>query len=164
MHHDVHHFNSYNEVLSLPQMLKKANLLTGIIGKKHVGPSGVYNFNVEHTEENHSILQVGRNITHIKLLVGQFLQKAKNQNQNFFLYVAFHDPHRCGHTHPEFGDFCEKFGNGLPGMGVIPDWNPLYYKPEDVLVPYFVQDTPAAREDIANQYTTISRLGIIIII
>ena len=93
-------------------MLNKANLLTGIIGKKHVGPYDVYNFNVEHTEENHSILQVGRNITHIKLLVRKFLQRAKDLKQNFFLYVAFHDPHRCGHTHPEFGDFCEKFGNG----------------------------------------------------
>ena len=49
-------------------------------------------------------------------------------------------------------------------MGVIPDWNPLYYKPEDVMVPYFVQDTPAAREDIANQYTTISRLDILMIL
>ena len=34
----------------------------------------------------------------------------------------------------------------------------LGYKPEEVVVPYFVQDTPAAREDIANQYTTLSRL------
>ena len=43
-------------------------------------------------------------------------------------------------------------------MGVIPDWKPLHYSPEDVQVPYFVPDTPAARQDIANQYTTISRL------
>ena len=78
--------------------------------------------------------------------------------QDFFLYVAFHDPHRCGHTHPKFGAFCEKFGNREPEMGDIPDWNPAYYRPEDVAVPYFVQDTPAAREDISNQYTTISRL------
>ena len=33
-----------------------------------------------------------------------------------------------------------------------------YYKPEEVVVPYFVQDTPAARQDIADQYTTVSRL------
>jgi len=33
-----------------------------------------------------------------------------------------------------------------------------YYKPEEVIVPYFIQDTPIARQDIANQYTTISRL------
>ena len=43
-------------------------------------------------------------------------------------------------------------------MGVIPDWKPIRYDPAEVLVPYFVQDTPAAREDIAAQYTTISRL------
>lgn len=43
-------------------------------------------------------------------------------------------------------------------MGLIPDWTPVLYQPEDVAVPYFVQDTPAARKDIAAQYTTISRL------
>ena len=43
-------------------------------------------------------------------------------------------------------------------MGKIPDWEPQYYKPEEVVVPYFVQDTPAARNDISNQYTTLSRL------
>ena len=76
----------------------------------------------------------------------------------FFLYIGFHDPHRCGHTNPEFGAFCEKFGNGEPGMGTIPDWEPVKYDPDKVLVPYFVQDTPVARNDIAKQYTTISRL------
>jgi hypothetical protein len=44
--------------------------------------------------------------------------------QDFFLYVAFHDPHRCGHTNPEFGSFCQKFGDGSKGMGFIPDWKP----------------------------------------
>ena len=43
-------------------------------------------------------------------------------------------------------------------MGSIPDWSPAYYKPEDVMVPPFVPDTPAAREEIAAQYTTVSRL------
>lgn len=43
-------------------------------------------------------------------------------------------------------------------MGVIPDWKPMHYDPAQVIVPYFVQDTPAARDDIAAQYTTISRL------
>lgn len=43
-------------------------------------------------------------------------------------------------------------------MGLIPDWKPVLYSPDEVVVPYFVQDTPAARQDIAAQYTTISRL------
>lgn len=52
----------------------------------------------------------------------------------FFLYVAFHDPHRCGHSQPQYGTFCEKFGNGESGMGRIPDWTPQAYGPQDVLV------------------------------
>ena len=43
-------------------------------------------------------------------------------------------------------------------MGVIPDWKPLHYSPEEVIVPYFIPDTPAARTEIANQYTGISRM------
>ena len=43
-------------------------------------------------------------------------------------------------------------------MGVIPDWKPLHYSPEEVIVPYFIPDTPAARNEIANQYTGISRM------
>ena len=37
---------------------------------------------------------------------------------------------RCGHTEPQFGSFCEKYGNGEPGMGSIPDWSPALYPPE----------------------------------
>ena len=74
------------------------------------------------------------------------------------MYIGFHDPHRGSHVHPQYGSFCEKFGNGEPGMGRIPDWTPLKYRPEDVLVPYFVPDTPIVREDIAAQYTAMSRL------
>ncbi|KAG8181102.1 hypothetical protein JTE90_003151 [Oedothorax gibbosus] len=149
LHQGVHHFNSFDQVRSLPALLKQENIHTGIIGKKHVGPENVYPFDFAYTEETNSINQVGRNITRIKELV---------RNKPFFLYVAFHDPHRCGHTNPEYGEFCEKFGNGEEGMGLIPDWKPVHYKPEDVVVPYFIQDTPIARKDIAAQYTTLSRL------
>ncbi|XP_046813921.1 N-sulphoglucosamine sulphohydrolase isoform X3 [Vespa crabro] len=156
LHHGVHHFNSFNNIESLPKILQKNNIRTGIIGKKHVGPGNVYPFDFSYTEENNDILQVGRNITKIKLLVREFL--SQNKTQPFFLYIAFHDPHRCGHTHPQYGNFCEKFGNGDIGMGTIPDWHPIYYQWDQVKVPYFVQDTEAARRDIAAQYTTISRL------
>ena len=45
-------------------------------------------------------------------------------SQPWFLYVGFHDPHRCGHTHPEYGQFCEKFG----ADGGIADWSPVWYR------------------------------------
>lgn len=74
------------------------------------------------------------------------------------MYVAFHDPHRCGHYEPQYGAFCERFGSGEPGMGRIPDWQPWYYQWQQVQLPYHVQDTEPARRDIAAQYTTMSRL------
>ncbi|CAL1601894.1 unnamed protein product [Knipowitschia caucasica] len=167
LHQGVHHFNSFDGVQSLPLLLSKADVHTGIIGKKHVGPGSVYPFDFAYTEENNSVLQVGRNITRIKLLVRKFFQTHKEKAQkrepgqkdrSFFLYVAFHDTHRCGHSQPQFGAFCEKFGNGEKGMGRIPDWTPQLYTPDQVKVPTFVPDTPAARADLAAQYTTVSRL------
>uniref|UniRef100_A0A3Q3M339 N-sulfoglucosamine sulfohydrolase (sulfamidase) n=1 Tax=Mastacembelus armatus TaxID=205130 RepID=A0A3Q3M339_9TELE len=157
LHQDVHHFNSFDGVQSLPFLLSQVNVHTGIIGKKHVGPGSVYPFDFAYTEENSSVLQVGRNITRIKLLVRKFFQTHKKERP-FFLYVAFHDIHRCGHSQPQYGAFCEKFGNGEMGMGRIPDWTPKYYTPEQVKVPPFVPDTPVARADLAAQYTTVSRL------
>ncbi|XP_074870270.1 N-sulfoglucosamine sulfohydrolase [Carettochelys insculpta] len=156
LHQDVHHFNSFDKVRSLPRLLSQARIRTGIIGKKHVGPEMVYPFDFAYTEENSSVLQVGRNITKIKLLVRKFLQS--QDERPFFLYVAFHDPHRCDHSQPQYGAFCEKFGNGESGMGWIPDWKPQMYSPEHVQLPYFVPDTPAARLDLAAQYTTIGRM------
>lgn len=155
LHQGVHHFNSFDHINSLPKILKRSGIRTGIIGKKHVGPNSVYPFDYSQTEENNSILQVGRNITHIKLLAREFF---RNGSEPFFLYVAFHDPHRCGHTNPEYGEFCEKFGNGDIGMGSIPDWHPIYYQADQIDLPYFIPDTPAARQDVVAQYTTISRL------
>lgn len=156
LHQSMHHFNSFDGVRSLPGIVAAHGLRTGIVGKKHVGPEAVYPFEYAHTEETESVMQVGRNITRMRQLVHRFL--ASDDPRPFFLYVGFHDPHRCGHTHPEFGAFCEKFGDGTPGMGSIPDWRPEHYSPENVQVPYFVQDTPAARQDLAAQYRTISRL------
>lgn len=156
LHQGVHHFSSFEGVRSLPLLLSRAAVRTGIIGKKHVGPEAVFPFDFAHTEETESVLQVGRNITRIRLLVREFLRTG--DSRPFFLYVAFHDPHRCGHSQPQYGAFCEKFGNGESGMGRIPDWTPQVYDPQDVQVPYFVPDTPAARADLAAQYTTIGRM------
>lgn len=157
LYHTYHHFHSFDQVQSLPLLLNKTgNIWSGIIGKKHVGPEYVYPFAFSHTEQNYPINQIGRNITLIKELAREFLKNANNRP--FFLYIGFHDPHRCGHDNPQYGVFCEKFGDGTEGMGLIPDWQPVDYDPDDVVVPYFVQDTLAARQDLAAQYRTISRL------
>lgn len=122
LHQAENHFNSFDDVQSLPTILRNNKIRTGLIGKKHVGPSDAFKFDYEQTEENHSINQVGRNITKIKLLVRDFLNSTKDDP--FFLVVAFHDPHRCGHVTPQFGPFCERWGSGEQGMGLIEDWHP----------------------------------------
>lgn len=75
----------------------------------------------------------------------------------FLLYIGIFDVHRCAYG-GRLGDFCENFGDGTTqGTGVIPDWKPIVYRPEDVEVPYFLPDTPATRGDLANMYKTYSR-------
>lgn len=75
LHQGEHHFNSFDSVKSLPSLLKENRIVTGLIGKKHVGPSSVFSFDYERTEENYSINQVGRNITKIKNFVREFLKQ-----------------------------------------------------------------------------------------
>ena len=56
-------------------------MILGIIGKKHVGPEHVYPFDYAQTEENNPVNQVGRNITHMKLLVREFLNSNDSRLQ-----------------------------------------------------------------------------------
>ncbi|XP_046382040.2 N-sulphoglucosamine sulphohydrolase-like [Haliotis rufescens] len=155
IHSAWHHFNSFDNVRSLPVILDDAGIRTGIVGKKHIGPDAVYKFDYEETEEQHDANQIGRNITYMKNYIEEFIND--NDTRPFFLYIGFHDPHRCNQI-PKYGEFCEKFGNGEPGMGVISDWTPVKYGPSDVMVPYFLPDTPATRQDLADMYTTFSRM------
>ncbi|ESO95264.1 hypothetical protein LOTGIDRAFT_175173 [Lottia gigantea] len=157
LHHNPHHFNSFDDIRSLPVILGDHGIRTGIVGKKHVGPDYVYKFDYEQTEENNSLNQVGRNITFMKLKIQEFL--SNNDTRPFLLYIGFFDPHRCGVVgQNKLGEFCENFGDGRPGNGVIPDWNPTYYDPASLEVPYFIPNTATARQDLANMYKTLSRM------
>lgn len=49
-------------------------------------------------------------------LVRSFLDEAAAAGGDFLLYLAFHDPHRCGHTQPQFGPFCEKCVRGCASL------------------------------------------------
>ncbi|XP_058453411.1 N-sulphoglucosamine sulphohydrolase [Malaya genurostris] len=158
LHNGVHNFDALKDAKSISGILSTAGVHTGLIGKKHVGPGDVFKFDYEQTEEQHSINQVGRNITNIKLLTREFLLESKKMDKPFFLMVSFHDPHRCGHITPQYGPFCERWGSGEEGMGLIPDWHPIYYVWDELQLPYYIPDTEPARRDVAAQYTTISRL------
>ena len=158
LHQGTHHFQSFDAVRSLPVILNQTDdIWYGIIGKKHVGPDPVYPFPFSYTElDGYDANLVGRNITFMKEKVEEFLTEAQKNKKRFFLYIGIHDVHRCS---GKLGDFCEKFGDGTSsGTGVIPDWKPVDYSPEDVAVPYYIQDTPQARADLANLYKVQNRM------
>ncbi|CAL1537720.1 unnamed protein product [Lymnaea stagnalis] len=154
LQHAYHHFQSFDDVQSLPQLLSKNGVRTGLIGKKHVAPPTVYKFDFERST-GFDLDQVGRNITYMKEFVREFL--LETADRPFFLYIAFYDTHRGDNT-STFGQFMNKWGTGQPGMGLIPDWKPKVYDPDKVVVPYFLPDTPATRSDIAEMYTSFNRL------
>ena len=154
-------YYTYSQVQSLPLLLNrtKGEYWYGIVGKKHVGPDPVYLFPFSYTEEHYNLNQVGRNITRMKEIISEFFSLAKTKGKPFFLYIGIHDPHRGGSQAAiaEYGQFFEKWGDGSPGMGKIPDWTPTDYSPDDVEVPYFLPNTSATRSDLAAFYRTISR-------
>ena len=88
LHNGYHGFNSFESVRSLPFILKKTKVRTGIIGKKHVGPLDTYPFDFSYTENEESTLQCGRNITRMKNLVDEFLSQ-NQKHQDFFLYIGW---------------------------------------------------------------------------
>ena len=88
LHNGYHGFNSFENVRSLPVILKKYKVRTGIVGKKHVGPLETYPFDYSYTENEESTLQCGRNITRMKILVDEFLSQ-NQKHQDFFLYIGF---------------------------------------------------------------------------
>lgn len=154
--HSVHHFQSFDGVRSLPNILRNNGIMTGLVGKYHVAPTSVYNFDFNATSP---IDQVGRNITHMSHLIRKFLDKANKEDKPFLLYVAFFDTHRGGvNTWDRLGPFMNKWGTGAPGMGKIQDWNPKVYDPKKVIVPFFLPDRHAVREDIAAMYTSFNRM------
>ena len=145
--------------MSLPLILNRTggDIWYGIIGKKHVGPDYVYPFPFDYSGKTFGLDQVGRNITKMKELVSEFFSLAKTKGKPFFLYIGIHDPHRGGSKIAKYGQFMERWGDGSSGMGIIPDWSPTNYSPDDVKVPYFLPDTNATRSDLAALYRTISR-------
>ena len=56
--------------------------------------------------EKFYFIHPGRNISHIRMLVSDFLTEAGSAD--WLLYVTPHDPHRCGHTQPRSVTSCQR--------------------------------------------------------
>lgn len=168
LQHAQEHFSSFDGVQSIENVLTQAGYATGIVGKYHVWPQADYNFTWGNSPTGPGGCRAGassacpttdynlvaRNITYMKEAFQDFLAFAGSAP--WFFYVGFGDSHRCGGA---MGEFCELYGiDNKTGASTIPDWTPHTYKAEEVVVPYWIQDTPVARADIAHMYTAKNRM------
>ncbi|KAF7557398.1 hypothetical protein G7Z17_g669 [Cylindrodendrum hubeiense] len=135
-----HHFMTFDHIETAPAILSNHQYRTGIIGKVHVGPESTYPW--ELREESFT-----RDVKWDADRAAEFFRTSKEDGRPFFLTVGYHDPHR---DRTRGG-----FGNDEPVDSSIES---VKYRPEDVVVPPFLSDTPGARQELASYAEAISRL------
>lgn len=160
LEHQVHHFQSFDDVKSLPVRLAAAGYRTARIGKYHVAPESVYRFQtVLSPGTANDPASIGRSPVEMAEQSRGVIEA--QDPRPFFLYYAADDPHRSNIVGPDgqpsFASYPQPnpFGNrpgGYPGI------TPVVYRPEDVIVPPFLPDTPASRAELAEYYQAVSRL------
>lgn len=151
--HAYHKFSSWHNVVSLalPRVMANAGYRTAQCGKYHVAPEEVFRFE-DYIKGN------GRNAVEMADSCKDFIAD-DTDGKPFFLYFATSDPHRGGGTDKTAKSELKPnlFGN-KPNNGAFSGVNEVFYKPEDVVIPHFLPDTPETREELAQYYQSCSRI------
>ena len=144
--HSYHHFRTYDNIKSLPVRMTAAGYRTARIGKYHVGPEAVYQFDTALPGNARSPVEMANRCQ-------AFLES--DDKRPFFLYFCTSDPHRSGGSVAGDKHKANPFGNrpeGYPGVTTIK------YDPADVVVHPFLPDTPVCRAELAQYYQSVSRI------
>lgn len=141
--HAKNHFSCFDGIRTLPAMLRQGGYRTGRAGKKHYAPESLFPFDFNAADADRDDVRMSENCR-------EFVRGA----EPFFLYWCSKNPHRKAalKNHPLRPD---NFGN--PEKSFAGDQE-LEYDPAEVIVPSFLNDTPAARAELAQYYQSISRL------
>lgn len=137
--HSFHNFHTFEWVRSLPVLLRQAGYRTCSIGKYHVQPREVYDFEFYF---NKGIPGGSRNPVGMAENARAFLRA--DDDRPFFLYFCTSDPHRAGKGFAAERDF--------PGVRRVS------FEPRDVPVPPWLPDLPETRSELAAYYSAIARL------
>ena len=144
--HDYSHFQSYDDLQSLPVLLQRGGYRTARIGKFHVAPESTYRFEqVLPGDQRNGVEMAERARAFV----------AADDPRPFFLYVATADPHRGGGTVDGTPHGPDRFGNRPKGYAGVTE---VTYSPGDVVVPAWLPDTPETRAELAQYYQSVSRL------
>lgn len=151
--HAYHKFSSWHDVvsLSLPRVMANEGYRTGQCGKYHVAPEEVYHYE-EYIRGN------GRNAVEMADKCRDFITD-RTSDKPFFLYFATSDPHRGGGSDKTATSELKPnlFGN-KPNKGAFPGIKEVFFKPEDVNIPWFLSDTQETREELAQYYQSCARI------
>ena len=134
--HGAHNFHTRAGVRSLPSYLRVAGYRTAIIGKTHILPRSVYDF-----EE---IKASGRNGAQMAKLARKFIEGCGDKE--FCLVMGYTDPHRAGK------------GKNYANQPKHPGIEETKFDPKEVTVPPFLPDSPDVRADLAEYYQSVNRL------
>lgn len=143
--HAFHHFRAFDKLVTLPVRLSRAGYKTARIGKYHLAPEEVFQFDT-------TLKTPGRNTVKMSDNCRSFINETK---EPFFLYYCTIDPHRGGGVREEIAEKPDAFGNLAEGY---PDIEPKTYTHEEVLVPNHLPDSPEARAEIAQYYESCTRV------
>jgi N-sulfoglucosamine sulfohydrolase len=148
--HDTGHFSCYANTVSLalPQVMKQAGYRTGIFGKHHVAPLAIFTYDVMVQEK-------GRHTVSLAESAREFI--TAKDDRPFIAYIATADPHRDSKELSDLPGKPNSFGN-KPQQGSYPGITEVFYKPEEVIVPHFLPDTPECRAELAQYYQSVSRV------
>ncbi len=150
--HHFHKFASFHNVVSLalPRVMQRVGYRTAIVGKYHVAPRKVYQYEQFLPGNPRSPVQMAENCR-------EFIESA--DERPFFLYFATSDPHRGGGVDKssQLELKPDLFGN-KPDRGAYPLITEVFYDPNEVPVPDFLPDTPETRAELANYYQACSRI------
>jgi N-sulfoglucosamine sulfohydrolase len=141
----THHFHSFEGMKTLTHFLRQANYRTARIGKYHLEPTSTYPFDMELGDN-------GSNPVKMAEQCADFLESSKDQP--FFLYFCTTDPHRTG-PRKDLPFQPNAHGNRLGGHVGVTE---TMYGPDSLKVPYFLDDSPESRAELAQYYQSVSRL------
>lgn len=141
--HAEHHFTTYRSVRSLPVILGEHGYRTGRIGKYHLAPEPVYQFQ-QHLAGN------PWNPVDMANASRAFIAE---KGKPFFLYFCTLTPHRSGGTLEGHPLKPNPFGNHIQ----YPEIKDVKYTEMKLTVPPHLPDLPETRAELAQYYQAISR-------
>ncbi len=127
-----HNFRMKPDVKPLARMVGEVGYQTGVIGKFHVNPPEQFGWDTREEGNEFDVERLGQRVK-------DFTTRAASNGKPFYLHVGFGDPHR--------GADARFHVNGKTG-----------FDPNEIRVPSFLADTPAARRDLAEYYEAVRRL------